>query len=69
MDIPEWATDIVRFEGGTLVYFNKERWEYISEDEVDSGEWPSPEILEDYLRSIKFLPHTREKLNICLENK
>lgn len=70
MDIPEWATDILRFEGGTIVYYNKEQWEFISDNEVDHGKWKSAEDLEEYLARIEASHmYTHETINISLENK
>ena len=70
MDIPEWATDVLRFEDGIVVYYNEERWEFVSEDEVDHGKWPNVEALAEYLTDIvELCPHTHESINISLENK
>ena len=41
MDIPEWATDVLRFGRGVVVYYNKKQWEYVSDDGVDHGKWLS----------------------------
>lgn len=70
MNIPEWATDVLRFEGGPVVYYNKEQWEYVSNDEVDPGKWLNVENLAEYLTDItEYWPHTHEVVKITLENK
>ena len=70
MDIPDWATDVLRFEGGTVVYYNKEQWGFISDGEVDHGKWLSAGDLEDYLVRVEAgHGYTHEKVNISLENK
>lgn len=70
MNIPDWATDVLRFEGGTVVYYNKEQWEFISDDEVDRGKWLAAGDLEDYLARVEAgHRYTHEVINISLENK
>lgn len=70
MDIPDWATDVLRFERGTVVYYSKEQWEFVSNDEVDAGKWTNAEDLGDYLARIKDdHVYTHETINISLENK
>lgn len=70
MDIPKWATDVLRFEVGTVVYYNKERWAFVSNGEVDRGKWTNEEELGDYLARIEAgHVYTHETINISLENK
>lgn len=70
MNIPDWATDVLRFEGGTVVYYNKEQWEFISDDEVDRGKWLAAGDLDDYLVRVEAgHRYTHETVNISLENK
>ena len=70
MNIPDWATDVLLFEVGTVVYYNKEQWEFISDDEVDRGKWLAAGDLEDYLARVEATHrYTHETVNISLENK
>lgn len=70
MDIPEWATDVLRFESGVVVYYNNKQWEYVSNDEVDRGKWNDEEHLEEYLTGLEGVHnYTHELLNFSLENK
>lgn len=70
MDIPEWATDVLRFETGDVVYYNEEQWEFVSNEEVDHGKWQGGDHLEEYLADLEVLHnYTHELLNISLENK
>lgn len=70
MDIPEWATDVLRFENGTVVYYNEELWESMEDGERVWGEWANAEELGGYLAWIEDNHvYTHETINISLENK
>lgn len=70
MDIPEWATDVLRFESGTVVYYNEELWESVEDGEKVWGEWANAGELGSYLAWIEDnYVYTHETINISLENK